>query len=361
MMETGARHYKLVPWAGEPAEALAPLRLLAELGRDDVTRFAAGPAATWTRLVAPRLGSPLVFGAVGRRPGTAGQPTLEALRRDYDLPRLSRAAQLNGVIGAPVMQSLSPRLHNGLYRALGIEALYLPFHADSFGTFWLDFVEAEPTAALGLPLCGFSVTAPHKGIALAVAGASSPLADRIGAANTLVRRRGVWEAEATDAEGVVLPLMARGVDPHRRRAAVLGVGGAGASAAVGLRFAGAEVALFNRGRERAAEVGRRLRMPWAPSSELDVSRFDLVVNATPLGRLDEDPLPFAVDRLRAGSVVVDMVYRAGEVTAVAAAARRRGLTVIDGREILLYQAGLQFRMMTGREFPLEAARRLLED
>jgi 3-dehydroquinate dehydratase/shikimate dehydrogenase len=56
-----------------------------------------------------------------------------------------------------------------------------------------------------------------------------------------------------------------------------------------------------------------------------------------------------------------MVYRAGEVTAVAAAARRRGLTVIDGREILLYQAGLQFRMMTGREFPLEAARRLLED
>jgi 3-dehydroquinate dehydratase/shikimate dehydrogenase len=365
MTAVGARHYKLVPAADSVAAAVAPLKLLGSLRRDDVTSFASGAAGAWSRIVAPHLGSPLVFGAAQGRPASAGQPSIATLRRDYGLPRLDDARVLNGVVGSPVVHSLSPRLHNGLYRELGIEALYVPFHVDGFGSFWLDFVEAEPTAALGVPLGGFSVTSPHKGIALAVAGASSPLADRIGAANTLVRRRGVWEAEATDAEGVTLPLVARRFDPRGVRAAVVGVGGAGASAAVGLRHAGAEVALFNRGIEHAALVGRRLGLPYAATAGFDPGRFDLVVNATPLGRLDEDPLPFDVERLRDGSVVIDMVYRAGGRvggrTALAAAAGRRGLTVVDGREILLFQAGLQFRMMTGREFPLESARRLLED
>ena len=71
------------------------------------------------------------------------------------------------------------------------------------------------------------MTAPYKNVALAVAGASSPLAQAIGAANTLVRTEGVWEAEATDPEGVVEPLRARGLELEGLPAVVVGVGGAG--------------------------------------------------------------------------------------------------------------------------------------
>ena len=95
-----------------------------------------------------------------------------------------------------------------------------------------------------------------------------------------------------------------------------------------------------------------------PLTELDPSRFDLFVHATPLGRAAVDELPLPVGRLPAGSVVADLVY--GEPpTRLVAEARRRGLVAVDGREILLRQALPQFRAMTGRELPVELGRRVL--
>src|SRR4030095_3950665 len=127
-----------------------------------------------------------------------------------DLPP---ASVLAGLAGNPVGHSLSPRLHNAAYRALGLPRLYLPFHVESFGDFWLEVVESGSLDVLGLPLTGLSVTAPFKEAALAMAGASSPLAERVQSANTLLLNDGVWEAETTDPEGVVQTLLARGIDP----------------------------------------------------------------------------------------------------------------------------------------------------
>ena len=95
------------------------------------------------------------------------------------------------------------------------------------------------------------MTAPDKLIAIAVAGATSPVSERIGSANTLVRRQGVWEADSTDPEGVLGPLRRREIVVRGRRAAVLGAGGAGRVAAWALSEAGAEVTLFNRSAGRA--------------------------------------------------------------------------------------------------------------
>ena len=267
--------------------------------------------------------------------------------------------QVFALVGDPVQHSLSPRLHNGLYRELGIEAVYLAFEVEDFGSFWLEVVEGGVLERLGMPLTGLSVTMPHKEIALAVAGASSPLAARVGAANTLVRRRGVWEAETTDPEGVVRALEGRGVTVGERRVVVVGVGGAGRSAAVGLAQAGATVELANRTTSRGLEVAERLGMPFVDLQDLDEARYDVLVNATPLGRQAQDPVPFNPERAREGATVVDMAYSGGEATALAAAAGACGLRVVEGREILLGQAGSQFRMMTGLDMPLPEARRLL--
>jgi 3-dehydroquinate dehydratase/shikimate dehydrogenase len=363
MAAVPARLYKLVPAAAQPGEELAPLLFLHALQRGDVAAFAAGPAGAWTRLVAPRLGAPVVYGAMSSagRAGAPGQIPLARLVEDYGLPELPPVAVLFGIVGDPVAHSLSPRLHNGAYRALGLPALYLPFHAASFGDFWLEVVESGALETLGLPLRGLSVTAPHKAAALAVAGAESPRAGRIGAANTLVWRDGVWEAESTDPEGVVLPLRERGVDPAGRRAAVVGAGGAGRSAALGLAQAGAAVTLFNRTPRRGAQAAADLHLPFLPLAELTPADFDVLVNATSLGRAPDDPLPFPVDGLRPEVVVIDLVYDAdgSEPTPLLAAAAARGCAVVGGREVLLSQALGQFRMMTGREMPVELARRLL--
>lgn len=353
-----ARFHKLIPTAGQSGDGVRALALLQGLGRDDAIVFAAGALGTWTRMVAPYLGSPLTYGALGEQPGAPGQLTLARLCRDFGLPALPPIDYLCGIVGKPVLHSLSPRLHNGAYRALGLPALYVPFHVDSFADFWLDVVEAESLGALGLPLKGLSITAPHKEVALAVSGASSPRAQHISAANTLVLHDQVWEAETTDPEGVTEPLRRRGMALKGRRAAIVGCGGAGKASAYGLQLAGAAVTLVNRGHERGRRAATELHLPWVPLADFDPAAYDLVVNATPLGRGGDDPLPFAVDALGADAVVFDLVYGDAE-TPLAAAARGRGLTVFEGREALLFQALGQFQLITGKTLDEDLARRLL--
>ena len=359
MRRIESRWSKLVPLARNWAEAKLPLALLERRDSADVIAFAGGPLGAWTRLLAPRIGAPVVFAAAGESPAAPGQTTLARLIEDFRLPALPPVRRVFALVGDPVRHSLSPRLHNGLYRELGIEAVYLAFQVEDFGSFWLEVVEGGVLERLGMPLAGLSVTMPHKEIALAVAGASSPLAARVRAANTLVRRRGVWEAENTDPEGVVRALEARGMTVGGRLVLVAGTGGAGRSAAVGLARAGATVELANRTASRGLEVAERLDMPLVDLEDLDEARYDVLVNATPLGRRAQDPLPFDLERARRGATVLDMAYSGEQTTALVAGAAARGLKVVEGREILLGQAGSQFRMMTGLDMPLPEARRLL--
>jgi 3-dehydroquinate dehydratase/shikimate dehydrogenase len=261
MASEEAKYYKIVPGADQPRQEMAPLALQHSLRRRDLIAFAAGPIGAWTRLIAPRLGAPVVYGAASAVPGALGQPTIERLRGDYGLPDLGPVERLFGLVGAGVEHSLSPRLHNSFYRDLGLPCLYLPFHVEAFGEFWLEVVESGAFEELGFELKGLSVTSPYKRIAAAVGGASSPLVEWLGSANTLVLRDGVWEAESTDGEGVVLPLQEL-VDPvEGLPAAVLGAGGAGRAAAAALRVQGAEVTLVNRDEERGRRAARELRLP----------------------------------------------------------------------------------------------------
>lgn len=358
MSAADALLYKMVPTATQSGEEVPPLLLLDSLKRQDVAAFAVGPVGAWTRLVAPRLGAPVIYGAMGDVPGAPGQITLRRLREDFGLPALPPVERIFGVVGNPVAHSLSPRLHNTAYRALGLPALYLPFHVESFGDFWLEVVEEGVFEQIGMPLRGLSVTTPHKEAALAVAAAASPRAELIGAANTLVSNDGVWEAESTDPEGVVLPLQARGIRLAERRAVVVGAGGAGRAAAEGLMVAGAQVTVANRDPERGQHAADLLKLPFVPLDELQPSAFDIIVNATSLGRAENDPIPFSLDGVRPGTVVIDLVYRT-EPTPLLSAAAERGLATIDGREVLVYQALGQFRWMTGREMPVAPALRIV--
>ncbi len=360
MATTPARLYKLVTAADRPGEELAPLHLLGGLERPDVVAFATGASGAWTRLVAPRLGATVIYGALpGGEPGAPGQPAVDHLIDDYGLPELRPATALYGIVGRPVTHSLSPRLHNRAYRELGLPALYVPFEASSFGDFWLEVVESGRLDELGLPLRGLSVTAPYKRVALAVAGATSPRTSAVGAANTLVETDGVWEAESTDPEGVVVPLERLGVELVGAEAAVVGAGGAGRAAVVGLQEGGARVTLVNRGEERGLEAAEHLDVPFVRLDDFEPGRYAVVVHATSLGHSPDDPLPFETDALAAGAVLVDLVYGGGE-TPLVRAARAAGRRVVDGREALLFQALDQFRLMTGRELPEELARAALE-
>jgi 3-dehydroquinate dehydratase/shikimate dehydrogenase len=338
------------------------MQVLEGLGRADVTLFGSGCGEAWSRMLAPWLGAPVVFGTAGDgheegwgQPDAEGMLNLAQLVRQYGFPELPRLERLFGIVSRPGAWSLSPLLHNAAYRALGIPAVYLPFPTPSFCGFWSRAVESG-LDRLGPRLTGATVTAPHKEEALSVARAVTPAAGQAGGANLLVRRDGgAWLADTTDSSGVLGALARASVNPRRWRVAVIGCGGAGRAAAAALAGAGARVTLVNRGAPRGSLAARLLRLPVVPLAGLDPSPFELIVHATPLC----DEVPFDPARMREGAVVLEMVY-AGEPTPLVAAARARGLLTIDGWDVLMMEVRDQFRLMTGRALPVDLARELIE-
>jgi 3-dehydroquinate dehydratase/shikimate dehydrogenase len=357
MSSAAARNYKIIPGADQPRQEMAPLALLHSAGREDLIAFASGPIGTWTRLIAPRLGAPVVYGATSDVPGAPGQLTVERLVTDFDLPRLAPVRELFGLVGDGIEHSLSPRLHNHFYRRLEMPYLYLPFHVEAFGEFWLEVVESGAFEELGFRLQGLSVTSPFKRIASAVGGACSPLVEWLGSANTLVCRQGVWEAESTDGEGVAVALQAHVGDVEGLPAVVVGAGGAGRAAVTALRDLGAEVTLVNRDEERGKRAARELRVPYRNMAGFDPAEARILVHATPLGRAVDDPLPVDPSRLAKEAVVVDLVYLPDRATRLVQEARAAGRQALDGREVLVGQALSQFRLMTGHDMPYEEARK----
>ena len=352
-----ARIYKLAPMSKQPGDEMAVLSLLKHAGRGDLIAYSTGKSSFWSRLIAPRLGLPMIFGTIRKYAGASEEPTVSQLIEDYDLPRLAPVSEIYGIVGDPVQHSLSPRLHNAAYRALGYPALFVPFHAESFSDFWRDVVEEGTLESLGILMMGFTVSSPHKETALKEVKAISPMVQRAGSTNIFVRNNGTWKADTTDPEGVVEAMRRRGIELKGKNVAVVGCGGSGRAIAAALDQAGARVTLVNRGLERGHHAVELLGLPFVPLSEFSVNGYSLIVNATPVGR-DNGDLPFKVKGLGQGAAIVDLVY-GDNPTPLISSAHSLGSTTVDGREVLFLQVRRQFHLMTGKEMPADLALKIL--
>ena len=127
------------------------------------------------------------------------------------------------------------------------------------------------------------------------------------AANILVRNNGWWNADTTDPDVVYAAKQQRSVSVREKRAAVIGCGGAGRAIAAALVQSGAGVTLINRGAERGEHAAALLGLSYIPLPDFDAQGYDIVVNATPVGR-DTDEIPFKIARLNNEAVVIDLVY-----------------------------------------------------
>jgi 3-dehydroquinate dehydratase/shikimate dehydrogenase len=342
-----ARFYRIEIDARRSGEELAPLQLLRDCGRDDVIAYALNDVGFWTRILSAWLGAPLITGDVLR------------YAADYGLPHVREVERIFGIVGSPVLQSLSPRFHNAGFASVGDRSLYLPFHVDDFQPFWEHVVQSRALESLGFAVGAFCVVSPHKETALAAAASKTPMVARARSTNFFVKHGDSWTAATTDPDGVLDTLHARGIDPAGHgRIAVIGCGGSGRAVAAALQQAGADVTLVNRGFDRGSFAVRLLRLPFLPLAGFSAGAYSVVINATPVGR-DGDGTPFDPTSLRPDAVVIDFAYNDAQ-TPLARTARRRGQTTIDGRDVLMAQAKSQFRLMTGREMPHELAQQIVE-
>ncbi len=265
-----------------------------------------------------------------------------------------------GVIGSPIVQSLSPLLHNTAFGALGLNWVSVAF----------EVADGEAGGAMAamrvLRIAGLSVTMPHKLAVASLVDESSAAAQRLNSVNCVINRSGTLRGENTDGAGFVAALLrAAGFDPLAKRCVVVGAGGAARAVIDALAAAGAaEVAVVNRtvarAHEAAALAGARGRAIEA-ATEAEVAPADLVVNATPMGMSGVGPAPghgdpdWLVDPTwtHSGQVVADLIY-APRPTAWLRATSATGATTVDGLGMLVHQAAEQIALWTGLAAPLDA-------
>nr|AXL05991.1 shikimate dehydrogenase [uncultured bacterium] len=228
-------------------------------------------------------------------------------------PPISGATRLYVVLGDPVTQVQSPALMNPIFARLGVDAVLVPVHARPAD---LDKV-VDGLKRVG-NLDGIFVTVPHKAAVRGLADRCAPMVEITGSANALRREPdGRWYAENFDGLGFVTGLTGAGHDPEGRHVALVGAGGAGSAIAAALLAAGVRrLSLSDVDIEKLAGLRARLDAHWpnrtVTSATPDPAGADIVVNATPLGLRPEDPLPFQLAALPAGSVVADIIMKPRE-------------------------------------------------
>ena len=266
-----------------------------------------------------------------------------------------------GIIGDPIEHSMSPLMQNAAFEAAGIDWVYVPFQVER------ESLKAAIDGVRALNLRGLNVTVPHKVDLMPYLDSIDPVAQRIGAVNTIVNQAGHLRGCNTDASGFVHALETGGVDVAGQRVIVLGAGGGARAVAYSLADLGAVPVIVNRTGERAALLARDVSSDtgvdasWSALSSHALEELAaaaaLMVNTTSVGmspRTGESPCPPSI--MRRDLVVCDIVYNPLHTTLMRDA-EAAGARTISGVEMLVGQGARAFELWTGLNAPIDVMRR----
>jgi len=278
---------------------------------------------------------------------------------------ISGATGLYAVIGDPVRQSLLPRLMNDAFRHHGIDRAYIALPVA------LNNLAQSIKAIRGFGFKGINVTMPLKEAIIECVDDLTDEARMVGAVNCIAERReGLWLGTNTESVGAGLAWQSI-LQPHR--VFIFGAGGMGRAVAVELGRRGTgEVFIANRNYERAAALCERSNaigkthfepLAWEPSVWADIlAESDLIINATSLGIAGHGDLASQIPwvAVKPSAVVFDTVYEPLQ-TSLLTQARARRMEVIEGSELLLWQAVASFAFWTSKPAPVDIMRRTLRE
>jgi shikimate dehydrogenase len=262
------------------------------------------------------------------------------------------AQDLYGIIGYPLIHSLSPLFHNTAFLEKGLKARYRIFECQDLG--------GALKTLRKKPIRGLSVTHPYKSAIIPFLDRTDPLAQRIGAVNTVVLEAGRWIGYNTDAWGALSALKDH-TEVSGKTALLVGAGGAARAIGFILKEEGVSLTIANRDPGRGEGLARDLGVGFVPLKEMGKVRADLLIHTTPAGLYPETGACIVPEEvLRQGMVVMDIIYRPLK-TNLLVAAERRGLTAINGLGMFVYQAAEQFRLWTGLNLSVPAMTKVLVD
>lgn len=258
-----------------------------------------------------------------------------------------------GLIGNPVEHTLSPVLHNTLAEQMGQELCYVPLKVEEGA------LEAAVKGAYALNFLGTNVTVPYKSDVIPYLKEIDPLAEKIGAVNTLVRVEGGFKGYNTDMPGLYRAMCSDGVYIKGEKVLILGAGGVARAVAVLLADKGAaEIVLLNRTVEKAQKIadevnsfaGKRIARAMANEdyTELPAEEQYLVIQATSVGMHPNVSDVVIADeafyeRVHTG---YDLIFNPSE-TRFMQLVKQAGGKAYNGAKMLLYQGVIAYEYWTG--------------
>jgi shikimate dehydrogenase len=270
-----------------------------------------------------------------------------------------------GLVGHRARYSLSPKMHNAMLRAKGVDAVYVLFDAHP------EAAEAVAESLRTLDIAGVNLTVPFKERIVPFLDGMTVAAQEAGAVNLVIQVEGELTGFNTDGAGLLAALEEEhDWSSEGRSAVVLGAGGAARAVAASLAAAGAvRVTFLNRGLERGRRVCGQLQ-EIHPATEFGVLRLeaesmrqaspvaDLVVNCLASGGEDVVRL-FDVSALPPHAIWADINYWMADPPQLAVC-RNRGLRVSDGFGMLVHQGAISFELFTGEPVTATEMRQALE-
>ena len=352
---------KLVYAANNINDCFAAFDLLHSISGQKIV-FCMGQAGLISRIIAKKLNSFVTFASIDGQTATApGQLTAEQLKGLYHYGHMDSNTGLFGVIADPVGHSLSPAIHNACFADKDMNKLYLPLLVQG-GQQGFDLFLNNVLSRKWLDFSGFSVTIPHKQNALDYVhrrhGFVEPLADKIGAVNTLLIKPGVTTDErltsgyntdyAAALGAITSKLKITKADLHDLPVAIVGAGGVARAIVAGLSDAGAKIKIYNRTVERAEKLAAEFNCDFGPLDDLESLDAKLLINCTSVGmhpNVDATPVP--KEYLKRGMTVFDTVYNPAQ-TLLLKQAKKKRIKTIDGLSMFINQALAQFILFTGQ-------------
>lgn len=342
---TRARIVKIAVRADDITDCLRVFALLerAQTEKRELIAIAMGNAGVATRILGPSRGAYLTYGSLEEESATApGQVNARQLRSVYRIDEIDRETMICGLVGLPVMHSVSPHMHNAAFATAGVNGVYLPLEVRDVESFVRRMIHPK-TRELDWNVRGLSVTAPHKSSIMALLDWIEPEAREIGAVNTIVIEGHGLHGYNTDVHGLIEPLRERLGELKDLRVAVIGAGGAARAAVWALKKAQANVTLFARAPIKARSMSENFDVPCDSLSQASFAGYDVVINATPES-------PAGAEQLAGAGLAYDLIYNPLE-TEFLKQARAAGCRTLGGLPMLVAQARLQFELWTGRPAP----------
>ncbi len=254
--------------------------------------------------------------------------------------------EIYGVIGYPIKHSLSPIMHNAAFNHLNYDAIYIAFEVKK------NELKDALIGAKALGIRGLNVTIPHKESVIGYFKQSKEV-EEIRAANTIDLKKEV--CYNTDVHGIIESL--KNADVWLRGLDVLIIGAGGAAKAAVYALKSNNIYIVNRTKERGERLAKEFGCEFLEFDDVERYRFDLIINATPLGMKGfPDKVPIPLSLLDNKPVVFDFVYNPVE-TKLIRVAKQKGCKVISGVDMLVFQGAKSFEIWTRIKPPIDVMRK----